>query len=93
MSMGNLVITPEIARERAAEMKSLADELRNLLDVVSKEIDKIDNVDTGIYQGNGRPAEIKAELDQFRSHFSLAYAQIEKSADNIVEIANSVETY
>ena len=51
--------------DKAAEMKNIARDIEDLLNDVSKKIDEINNVDTGIYQGNRKPAELKAELDEF----------------------------
>ena len=91
MSDGRMIVNPEEARAKATRMISIANELEKLLNNVSKEIEKIDNVDTGIYQGNRKPAELRAELDQFRNLFKLTYGQIVKSANDIIAIANTME--
>lgn len=91
MADGILVMNPEEARAKASEMTKIAYQLENLLNDVSKKINEIDNVDTGIYQGNRKPAELRAELDEFRTMFSLAYEQIIKSANDITAIANTIE--
>lgn len=91
MADGNIVMNPSEARVRANEMKKIASDLENLLNDVKQKIQEIDNVDTGVYQGDKKPAELKAELDSFSSIFNLAYEQIVKSADDIIIIANTME--
>ena len=91
MANGIIVMNTAEARANAAEMKRIAVDLENLLNDVSKKIDEIDNVETGTYQGNKRPAELREELNSFRSVFNLAYEQILKSADDITAIANTIE--
>ncbi len=87
---GNLVINPEEAKGRASEMVRLASELEALLNDVSRSMEDIDNVETGIYQGNNRPAELRASLDDFRATFHRAYEQITKSAQDLTRIADTV---
>lgn len=91
MADGRMIVNPAEARDKATRMKTIADELETLLNNVSREIEKIDNVDTGVYQGNRKPAELRAELDQFRSMFKLTYGQVIKSANDIIAIANTME--
>ena len=91
MANGIMVVDTEEARTKAREMKNIAIDIEELLNDVSKKIDEINNVDTGIYQGNKKPAELKAELDDFRKLFNLVYGQILKSADDIVNIANTMD--
>ena len=40
---------------------------------------------------NKKPAELKAELDEFRKLFNLVYGQVIKSADDITNIATVME--
>lgn len=91
MANGISVMNTAEARAKASEMKTIAHDLESLLNDVSKKIEEIDNVDTGIYQGNNKPAELRAELDSFRQVFNLAYDQIIKSADDITLIANTMD--
>lgn len=88
---GVVVISPQEAIRRAGEMKNLAGQIEELLNTVSKRIDEVDNVETGMYQGNKKPAQLKEELGQFRQTFNLAYEQIIKSADDIITLANVSE--
>lgn len=88
MQNGVVVISPQEAIRKAGEMKKLASDIEELLNACSNKINEIDNVETGIYQGNKKPAELRAELDSFRDVFNLAYEQIVKSADDIVTLAN-----
>ena len=103
MADGIMVMDTAEARTKASEMKTIAQEIESLLNDMSKKIDEINNVDTGIYQGNKRPAELKAaklsaedkalkaELDDFRKLFDRVYGQVLKSADDITAIANTMD--
>lgn len=91
MANGIMIVDTDEARNKAREMRNIATEIEDLLNDVSKKIDEINNVDTGIYQGNKRPAELKAELDDFRKLFDLVYGQVLKSSDDIVNIANTMD--
>ena len=91
MANGIMIVDTDEARNKAREMRNIATEIEDLLKDVSKKIDEINNVDTGIYQGNKRPAELKAELDDFRKLFDLVYGQVLKSSDDIVNIANTMD--
>ena len=53
----------------------------------SPKIDEINNVDTGIYQGNKRPAELKAELEALLGFVS----DYEANLDEIDEIDSKIE--
>ena len=90
MANGIMIVDTDEARNKAREMRNIATEIEDLLNDVSKKIDEINNVDTGIYQGNKRPAELKAELDDFRKLFDLVYGQVLKSSDDIVNIARYI---
>lgn len=91
MADGKMRINPAEARNKATRMKIVATNLENLLNNVSREFDKIDNIDEGIYQGNKNPAALRAELDSVKNLFHLTYEQILKSADDIVTTANTME--
>lgn len=91
MADGILKLSPAEARAKAQEMKKIADEMQTLLNEVSKRMEEIDNVETGMYQGDNRPAQLRAELDEFRAIFNKAYEQITKSSNDIVAIANVSE--
>jgi hypothetical protein len=91
MADGNMVMDTAEGRNKATEMRNIAIQIEDLLNDVSRKIDEINNVDTGIYQGGKRPAELKAELDEFRRMFANVYGQILKSSDDIALIANTME--
>ncbi len=91
MADGIMIINPAEARAKATRMITIANQIEELLNNISREIDKIDNVDTGIYQGNKNPAQLKADLAEFRSKFNLTYGQVIKSANDIISIANAKE--
>lgn len=91
MADGKILMNPGEARVRANEMIKIASDLENLLNDVKQKMQEIDNVDTGVYQGDKKPAELRAELDSFSSMFNLAHEQIVKSANDIIVIANTME--
>lgn len=91
MADGITVIRPSEARDKATRMKTIADELQTLMRAATEEIEKINDVNEGIYQGAKKPAQLKAELDDFSREFYRTYGQIEKSAKDIIEIANTKE--
>lgn len=91
MADGILKLNPAEARAKASEMKTIANEMQTLLEEVSKRMEEVDNVETGMYQGDNRPAQLRAELNDFRAIFNNAYEQITKSADDIILIANRSE--
>lgn len=88
---GVVVISPQEAIRKAGEMKSIAGQIEDLLNTVSKRIDEVNSVEAGMYQGDNKPAQLKEELISFRSTFNLAYEQIIKSADDIVALAHVSE--
>lgn len=92
MADGILKLSPAEARAKAQEMKKIADEMQTLLNEVSKRMEEVDNVETGMYQGDNRPAQLRAELDEFRAIFNNAYEQITKSSNDIIAIANVSES-
>lgn len=91
MADGILKLSPAEARAKAQEMKKIADEMQTLLNEVSARMEEVDNVETGMYQGDNRPAQLRAELDDFRAIFNNAYEQITKSSNDIIAIANVSE--
>ena len=91
MADGILKLSTAEARAKAQEMKKIADEMQTLLNEVSKRMEEVDNVETGMYQGDNRPAQLRAELDEFRAIFNNAYEQITKSSNDIIAIANVSE--
>ena len=91
MADGIMVMDTAEARSKASEMQTIAREIESLLNDMSKKIDEINNVDTGIYQGSKKPAELRAELDDFRRLFDKVYGQVLKSADDITVIANTLD--
>ncbi|MDD5888529.1 MAG: hypothetical protein PUC82_03460 [bacterium] len=91
MADGKMIIDPAEARAKAMRMDTIATQIEELLNNISKEIDLIDNVESGVYQGNRNPAQLKADLAAFRSKFNLTYGQVRKSAKDIIEIANAKE--
>ena len=90
---GVMIISPEDAILKAEEMKKVAGEIEGLLNNVSTKINEIDDVEAGVYQGRKNPAQLRAELDNFRDTFNLAYEQIIKSADDIIVVARTSENH
>lgn len=88
MADGILKLSTSEAIAKAQEMQKIADEMQTLLEEVSTLMKDVDDVETGMYQGQNRPAQLRAELDEFSSIFNRAYEQITKSSNNIINIAN-----
>lgn len=91
MADGILVMSPEEARSKAIEMKNIATQLDELFNNVYTKIKEIDNVETGTYQGNNKPAQLRAQLEDFRKDFVLAYEQVIAFSDGIMTTANVSE--
>lgn len=91
MADGILVMSPEEARNKANEMKRIASELDELFNHVYTRIKEIDNVETGVYQGNNKPAQLRAELESFQKEFVLARDQVIAFADGVITTANVSE--
>ena len=91
MHDGGNIISPAIAKDNAQQMIRIANELRDLLDNVSTKFDEINNEQTGVYFGEKKPSELKQELDEFKGVFGKVHGQITKSANDIINIANTME--
>ena len=59
--------------------------------IFTKKIQEIDNTSTGTYQGDRKPAELRARLESFRGTFENAVDQIIKSATDIKVMATVKE--
>lgn len=90
MADGIAKINPSEAIAKAETMKKLASEINNLLDSVDKKMQEINDESTNTYVGQRSPAELRAELDQYRSQFYKFYEQIELFSGNVVSIANKM---
>lgn len=91
MADGILVMNTAEAVTNAEEMRKIANDLEYLLNIVSEEMNNIDNEDALIYFGGKNPADIRSEINSFRQFFNAAYEQIDKSAGDIIAIANAME--
>ena len=91
MADGKFSMSPAAAREKANLMIELGRQLDTLFNTVTKKIQEIDNVETGTYQGNKKPAELRAELESFRGTFEKAVEQIMKTATDIKVMATVKE--
>jgi len=91
MADGRFVMSPAVAKDKAEQMIAMGRQLEELFNTVTKKIQEIDNTSTGIYQGDRKPAELRAELESFRGTFERAVAQIIKSATDIKIMATVKE--
>lgn len=91
MGLEQQQISPSAAREKAAELRGVANELEDLLNKVSMAMQQVNDEDTKMYQGSKRPSQLRQELDEFRGTFNLVHAQIQKFSDNIVITADAME--
>ena len=69
MADGKFLMNPGEARVRANEMTKIASELEMLLNDISRKMEEIDNVDTGVYQGDKKEIASKL-LDDDRVDFA-----------------------
>lgn len=82
------------ARSEAAKMVSTADALEDLLTKVSNEMAKLNEKGEGVYYGaeSSKAAVLRDQVDQIRNEFHRIHEQVRKSAEDINEIAKSMET-
>ncbi len=78
------------ATNKAEQMKKLADSIETLLADVDTKMQEINDEETGTYQGQNRPSELRQELDTFRSTFYKFHDQINLFADNVIAAANTM---
>ena len=78
------------ATNKAEQMKKLADSIETLLADVDTKMQEINDEETGTYQGQNRPSELRQELDTFRSTFYKFHEQINLFADNVIAAANTM---
>lgn len=91
MADGKFSMSPSVAREKADQMIETGRQLETLFNTVTKKIQEIDNAETGTYQGDRKPAELRAQLESFRGTFEKAVEQIIKSATDIKVMATIKE--
>lgn len=89
--MASGIINPAEARSEASRMKQIAEELHDLLELITRAFNEVNSDDTTMYKGTKTAGELRAELDGFSNTFGLVYDQIIKSADNIIASANTKE--
>ena len=88
------IIETDEARSEVSKMVSNAEQLENLLTKVSTEMAKLNEKGEGVYYGadGSKAALLRDEVDKIRNEFHRIYEQVLKSADDINEIAKSMET-
>lgn len=91
MADGRFVMSPAVAKDKAEQMIAMGRQLEELFNTVTKKIQEIDNTSTGTYQGDRKPAELRAQLESFRGTFERAVEQIIKSATDIKIMATVKE--
>ena len=91
MADGRFSMSPMVARDKADQMMAMGRQLDELFNTVTKKIQEIDSRETGTYQGDKKPAELRAQLESFRGTFERAVEQIMKSAMDIKVMATVKE--
>jgi len=88
------IVETDQARTEASNMVKTADAIEALLTKVSDEMAKLNEKGEGVYYGaDGSKAQLlKDQVDDIRVEFHRIYEQVLKSADDINEIARSMET-
>ncbi len=90
MADGNTRMLPEEARDKAEQMKKLAENIEALLNDVDAKMQEINDEETGTYQGKYKPSELRSELDSFRATFYQASGQIKLFATDVITTANTM---
>ncbi len=90
MADGMLKMNPAEAIAKADEMNNTAADIKDLLSIIKRCFDEIDNVETGTYQGSEKAVQLKSELDTFSEMFEPVYEQIVKSSTDIKAIATTM---
>ena len=73
-------ISKKEAALQAESLRKLASTIEDLLNKTSKQMEDINDEDTGMYQGDRKPSELRAELDEYRATFSKFHSQIDRYA-------------
>lgn len=87
MADGMLKMSPAEAMAKADEMNKTATDIQDLLNLIKRAFDEIDNSETGTYQGSEKAVQLRSELDAFSNMFAPVYEQIIKSSNDIKTIA------
>ncbi len=83
-------INPQEAMSKANNMKSIASNIEELLNKASRKLEEINDEDVGMYHGQRRPSELRAELDEYKQTFSRFHGQIDAYSDSIIAIAQKM---
>jgi archaellum component FlaC len=88
------IVETNDARSEAARMVSTADAIEDLLTKVSNEMARLNEKGEGVYYGaeGSKAALLRDEVDKIRNEFHRIHEQVRKSAEDINEIAKSMET-
>lgn len=90
MADGVLKIETGEARTKAESMKKIASEIEILLNDVNVRMQEINDEETGTYQGQYRPSELRQELDMFRGTFDNFHNQINLFADDVIKTIDTM---
>ena len=88
------IVETNEARSEAARMVSTADAIEELLTRISNDMAKLNEKGEGVYYGadGSKAAALRDQLDNIRNEFHRIHEQVRKSAEDITEIAKSMET-
>ena len=75
-NVGVLKLDPNEALSKANDIRTYATNVQEILEVMTKAMNEIDNESTGIYQGTNKARELKEKLDIIHSNFEPIYNQI-----------------
>ncbi len=82
-TIGNLKIDANEAKAKAINIRNYAGRVQEILDVISKAMNEIDDEGTGLYQGTSKSQELKEQLEIIKSNFEPIYKQIMAFANQI----------
>lgn len=88
-TIGNLKIDANEAKSKAMNIRTYANRVQEILEVISKAMNDIDNEGTNLYQGTSKSQELKEQLEIIKTNFEPIYNQIMAFANQIDATANS----
>lgn len=88
-NIGVLKIDPNEALSKASNIRTYATNVQDVLEVISKAMNEIDDEGSGLYQGTNKARELKEQLEIIKTNFEPIYNQIMEFSNQIVAAANT----
>ena len=87
--LGNLKIDKSEALSKSSNIRTYANNVKDILEAVSAKMNEIDDENAGIYQGTSRSRDLKEQLDVIKQNFEPIYNQIMAFANQIDMTVNA----